>query len=135
MNITTKYNLGDAVYVVLSNCTKRIVKCTACDNTGVIKIKGDDFLCPKCKGAAKHPIYVGPHYYIYTSGIIGKVEVAVYAEGYDNEPATRYMLDSTGVGSGNLWKEEETFPTKEAAQAFCDEKNATLPPEDETEAK
>lgn len=140
MNITTKYSLGETVFAIRRDFVSRIVKCKACENTGSIKIDGESFECPKCKGASKHHQSAGLKTFVYESGKIGQVRFettdGAYKEqrrNYDLElgvepPETeiKYMIDCTGIGSGTLWDEEDLFPSREDAQAFCDAKNATL---------
>lgn len=50
MQIETKFNVGDTVYVCKNNSTKDLETCKICDGKGAIIIKDESFCCPKCHG-------------------------------------------------------------------------------------
>lgn len=50
---------------------------------------------------------------------IGKVEIHQFAPKYGYKSVVEYMLEETGVGSGQVWKEERLFATEEEAKEFC----------------
>ena len=50
MQIETKFNVGDTVYVCKNNSTKDLETCKICDGKGEITIKDVSFCCPKCHG-------------------------------------------------------------------------------------
>ena len=50
MQIETKFNIGDTVYVCKNNSTKDLENCKICDGKGAIIIKDESFCCPKCHG-------------------------------------------------------------------------------------
>ena len=130
MNYTSKYDIGHHVFVVSSDTFNRIVKCLTCQGAGKVSIGAEEFVCPKCSGRAAHPQHAGRKYYVAHEGIIGKIEIShMPNDGYFHqpEPQVTYMIDSTGVGSGNVWKESELFSTRAYADAYCDSRNAILP--------
>lgn len=113
---------------------ERIVRCKVCDNTGKITIRGIEFICPKCRGKCTHVEYAGMRYYIaYSDAIVGRVTVEHTDEAYMTYAAKgetslkiTYMLDQTGVGSGQVWPLEHLFATRLEAQCYCDERNESL---------
>lgn len=144
MNITTKYSLGETVWAIRQDFFQRIVRCVACENTGIIKINDEEFTCPKCHGDAKHPVGAGRKHFVFESGEVGNVRFETTAgkwaasnSNYDweegehkDEIEIKYMLSCTGIGFGTLWDEESLFPSREAAQAYCDSKNSSLLPDE-----
>jgi len=127
MIIETKYNLGDFVYVILRKQKSTTVDCSACSGTGRITLNnGKDRSCPECYGRRTETTWEPEAWALSyeSSGNIGRIGVERYAVEYqDMEDVTQYMLNSTGVGSGTLWKEERLFLTVELAQAECDRLN------------
>ncbi len=132
---TTAYSVGEKVWLVRHSNFQQIIKCQPCANTGKIDIGGETFVCPKCSGRASHPTYAGVKYYIDCESRVGKVTVEDCPENHSAwesdrgkpNPRNQYMVEDTGVGSGQVWDEEDLFPTKEAAQIFCDQRNGLLP--------
>ena len=128
MNITTKFNLGDYLYTI-SKGTKTITStCKTCNGSGHIQVGEDDFSCPKCYGSKVEYVVKLNKWRIYPEncGVIGKVDIERYAEKYDKDDRTVYMLDSTGVGSGTLWYEDTCFLTRDEAQVECDRHNGEV---------
>ena len=126
MDITTKYDLGDYVYPI----SKRIKKvkiptnCPACNDEGSVKINDKTYLCPDCRGYAYHTIDGDTEWCVeYKAGKIGKINIELYSPKYKRESHYKYMLNSTGVGSGQLWKEEDLLLSEEETQAECDRRN------------
>ena len=50
MQIDTRFNIGDEVYVCKNRSKKEKELCRICDGIGVITIKGKTFKCPECHG-------------------------------------------------------------------------------------
>jgi len=127
-----KFSLGQSVVVISSLWCTRKSRCFPCDATGRILVRGESFVCPKCKGARFHDDHAGHKHVIVNEGRIGKITVEstdpVYLRDDCSPPPTRisYMLSSTGVGSGALWYEEALFLTRDEAQAACDRLNAPI---------
>lgn len=130
MKYETKFSIGDTVFTISSERAYRIVQCTTCQGGRTVKIGAEEFVCPKCDGKAAHPQYVGHKWFISHSGSVGKVTVehTDTSRFYpDDEPLqVKYMIDSTGIGSGSVWEEEHLFPTRESAQAECDRRNGVI---------
>ena len=136
MIYSSKFNIGEMVWMVRHERTSYIVPCTACKNTGTLSIEGQSYVCPKCRGQAAHAQRADTDkYYVYDSSRIGKIDIQDHPTKYDKEeanPKVTYMVESTGVGSGQIWDEDELFATEVGAQAFCDQRNGLLP-KDEAE--
>ena len=126
MQINTKFNLDDYVYPI-SKGTKTISHtCKVCKGKGVIQVQGESFNCPKCYGRKVVHETLPEMWRIIERciGQVGQVRVEITSEEYDDEASRyTYMLSSTGVGTGTLWKEEDLFLDKKEAQAICDEHN------------
>ena len=129
MNIITKYNLGDYIHTVSERREKiRIAtNCQVCNDSGKITLQDKDksYTCPECRGNTYHINEGDVEYYVSDrSGEIGNVRAEIYDKKYKREE-TRiiYMLDSTGVGSGTLWYEEDLFLTDADAKAECVTRN------------
>lgn len=127
---TPLFSLGQEVVVISSTWCTRKVRCFPCDATGSILVRGEQFICPKCKGARVFDEHAGHKYTIVNRGRIGKITVEFTDPRYLNNCAEKqpvkisYMLSCTGVGSGTVWYEPFLFLSREGAQARCDELNA-----------
>lgn len=131
MTYTTKFDMGQTVWIVSRAEHRRIVKCLTCESVGKIHIGGEEFVCPKCCGASSYPQYAGSKAYIAHTGVIGKISVEHEPSAYDGKQMDiSYMIDVTGIGSGTVWREENVFPTREAAQQHCDSANFAVPEDD-----
>lgn len=136
MNINTKYNIGDLVYTVIEKDAYRKIACKCCKATGKVLIDGNDYTCPKCDGNSSHKVCSGRRFLVWESGVVGKIttEHEVNTDSNSNMftvdvnngigAEIKYMIDSTGIGSGTLWNEDRLFPSREEASAFCDVENS-----------
>jgi len=61
-------------------------------------------------------------WYIDCTGIIGKISIVSYAT--ENNYRVKYMLDSTGIGSGTVHNECDIFGSEEEALVECSKRNA-----------
>lgn len=52
MKIETKFDLGQTVYFIEENTVQMLETepCDVCNETGRVKIKGQEYMCPKCGG-------------------------------------------------------------------------------------
>lgn len=129
MDYTPNFFMGQEVWMVHSETFHRIVKCSACSNTGQIVIAEEKFICPKCHGRSAHEQYAGEKFYVRGSSMVGKITIEDYPTNYhkdDPNPKYTYMLFETGVGSGQIWEQERLFASKSEAQSFCDVRNGVL---------
>jgi len=132
MEFNTKYNHGDRVWIIVKNMTYKNVVCETCNNVGRVEINGKKFSCPSCYGNIKR-IQDEEKWEVYDyqqTGIVGKINIESYSPEYiDRENFSlkvMYMLDSTGVGSGTMWKECDLFINQEDALLECDRRNKLL---------
>lgn len=129
MNIETKFNLGDKVWVVTTNMIQKAIMCSLCKDSRKITLNGTEYKCPRCGDAHTGYLKYFHRHIVTFSGRIGKVSVEQYADKriagreYANKREEKYMLDATGIGSGNCWPVESLFATEKEAQQFCDQQN------------
>ena len=68
MKIESKFNNNQQVYVIVSRHRSTRVPCKICKGTKKVRISGEEFLCPKCKGSGRrlwtHPTSVAKKYTI-----------------------------------------------------------------------
>ena len=127
MKINTKYNFGDFVYPIRMGGYEKFINCELCDGIGKLTIENKKTItCPDCYGRCGNKEYIHDKYYVShdSFGAVGSIRTELYDNKYtDKKSEITYMLDSTGVGSGTLWKEGELFKTSDEAQAECDKRN------------
>lgn len=122
MQIKTKYNLDDLVYPIELQYEKVFTPCKICDARGHIYLSnGEKIVCPKCYGDKGKTEWLSKKWQVQYEFIsqIGNIKIDLYS----NKSETHYMIASTGVGSGRLWKEELLFLTKEEAETECKKRN------------
>jgi len=127
MNIVTKYNFGDVVRPISTRREEVRVptNCPVCKDTGEVLIQDKHYTCPECNGRTYHIKDGDIEYYVTgREGIVGKIDIDLYDKTrYGGKSEIRYMLDSTGVGSGTCWEEKNLFASREEAQIECDIRN------------
>ena len=131
MLFTTEMNIGDRVWAVVTAPATRKVRCLTCHNTGNVVLGVETFTCPKCQGKCLHDEYVGIRWVVYHEGIIGQIRVHQVITGSSSrikaDSATKteveYMIDTTGITSGTVWKERDLFLTRKLAEAACVRRN------------
>ncbi len=124
--LTAKFEVGQEVYAVSnrSDTRQKHVECDLCNSTGKVKVNGreEEYECPCCHGRMETEHYGYKYVIAYHGATIGKVSVEEYAKKYsrNNKSRVTYMLEETGVGSGQVWREERLFITEEEANEFCE---------------
>lgn len=132
MEIKTKHGLMQYVIPIARGGFDKFVNCETCAGNGTVSITTNNKIitCPDCYGRKGSKQYIQDRWFVRTEdmGSIGKIDIDLYADKYQRDHKTefRYMLDSTGVGSGSLWKEEDLFSTIEDATQECEKRNAVL---------
>lgn len=133
MDIKTKFNLGDRIFIIHESYQDKEIKCTTCKGSSFVQISNTNrkIQCSDCfNGIVRKRLPI--KYHIINNGLplkIGKITVEKYRETYLNKKNTSnknkiyYMCDETGVGSGTCWNEDICFKTKEEAQLECDKRN------------
>ena len=117
MKIETKFNLGQHVWVVSTrHMRQKRVECPTCKGLGTVTIleTGSPIDCPKCYMCGRIFKDCKCLEFSKYQGSIGKIQV----EHYVGKVEIRYMIDSTGVGSGHVWREDQVFLTEEARSAY-----------------
>ena len=122
--IMPKFDLGESVYHISRSKIKTEVTCYVCQGSGKLHIEDEVFTCPKCHSHGYFAEWSNEKWSVQGSGRIGRVEAIWYLPGYQHESEVRYMLNSTGVGSGTLYREDRLFATYEEAQAECNTRNS-----------
>ncbi len=126
MKIETKYSLNDVVFAIAKVACRGHVTCETCNGSCVVQIINSDrkLICPDCCGTGIQDKIVAYRWSPEAHGKIGKVQIELYSDEYEMENETRYMLDTTGVRSGTVWKESSLFLSPEEAQRECDRLNS-----------
>lgn len=145
MVIETRFSLGQEVWQVGRQKHIHETTCPSCEGRGRVNVRGADGVeretyCPyeKCRGRGHFTERTWDIYRVRGSGLIGSIEVRIFdtklAPSYADRPREeRYMIDSTGIGSGTVhaledgeWAHTHLFATEDEAQAFCDAENPAL---------
>lgn len=125
MNFETKYKLGQRVHVLsVRKNDRKQVKCSLCNGRGEVNITNSErsTYCPDC---SRGYIWVEEpccDFFKYI-GVIGKIRIESYSdadcvsESYKGKHTIKYMIDSTGVGTGTVWSEEQVFNTIDELEA------------------
>lgn len=129
MDITTKFQLDQEVWAISHDYASRIVFCETCKREGVVTIGSEQFTCPKCHGTSKHPQHVGQRWFISEhKNAIGRIQTTHFSHHYITEDREEdritYMIQATGVGSGQIWKERDLFASEAEALEECARRNA-----------
>lgn len=118
MNITTKYSIGDKVWIGRTQWQDKSIVCPECVN-GYIKIQlksGQEShaKCPVCYGRGRYAVWdFYPSVEEFTIGSVG------YDSASPPEEQFSYMCIETGVGTGSIWYEHNIFTTKEEAEQYA----------------
>lgn len=129
-----KYALGQTLWTI--HRVQREVRetCPVCTGEGRLAIAGEMFACPKCHSARVLLRWDKASWSVTGRGDVGCIDIRATSERFaestrgEANPLIRYMLDSTGVGSGTLWNEECLWPSQEDAMAECARLNLSVKP-------
>lgn len=123
MNITTKFDVGDTVYLGRAEWTETRIPCKRCAGSGwwtVVAHSGEfghwQVTCQVCKdyrdygnSKGRGTVKRGGRNPVTRELTIGSVRVDTH------KGEVEYMCEETGVGSGQIWHEKELFSTHHAA--------------------
>lgn len=126
MIIETKFKFNDWVYPISLRHEDKWILCKSCNATGEITLADEEVIkCPKCYGDKGKYEYLPVKWMIDIEdyGQIKNIKTDLYNNKRYGESEIRYMITSTGIGSGTLWPEDVLFLTKEEAQNECDKRN------------
>ena len=140
MNITTKFDLGDIVYMVSMDSKKATKTCPACSGRGHITLDdGSSVRCPRRCHSGTIQYLEEARWHVDGPYTITQVRVEITespgvpdAWGDNSEPMSgreeSYMCLETGTGSGVVYDlQKGIFATDTEAQAECEKRNAALP--------
>ena len=124
MLIETKFSFGNVFWDIYDTPVSRQIKCVTCEASGEIQVQGEKFICPKCSGQSRHPIYSGHKWVIGGSHTVRNIRADLV------EHPSRRRSDYTDIcymdtdsGTGTLYDERKCFASREKAQAECDLRN------------
>lgn len=100
---------GREYYTVESKEKKVLAPCTACDNTGKVKIKGEEYTCPRCKGNWREREVVGSTT-VYSVGKWKLDSVRVDGPGFNNVP--KIVLTFKKTNGGSEWSAGSTLTVR-----------------------
>ncbi len=120
MKIETKFDLGQAVWLVKEYPKHVTIPCPGCEGRGDIPLAdGTSGRCPKCYGNKTKVNVASVDWHVDGPMTIGNVRVSLFGvpNEDEHEDERRYMCHETGVGSGTLWREPDLFATRQEAEA------------------
>jgi hypothetical protein len=118
MKIETKFDLGQAVWLVKRFPKRTTTPCPGCNGLGNVLLADGTFgRCPKCYGNKTKVETAPADWHVRGPMTIGNVRVSLFQVRDDNEHEDErmYMCRETGVGSGTLWREQDLFKTRQEA--------------------
>ncbi len=124
MQIETKFNVGDIVYVCKNHSIFEEEQCKICDGEGSITLKGKSFCCPECHGN-KFTYTKQVKGFIPEKRTIRKVITSVSENNGNIQIHIRYETKSNRHGSIAEYK-NIMFATKEEAEYRCKELNGEI---------
>lgn len=123
MELQSKFGLGQNVHTIKLVNELSYSPCLTCGGDGHVIVGGYSVSCPaRCSGG-KVVGGADPTWQVDFYSHIGRVQITKYLDGL-GEDEVCYMLKATGVGSGQLWSDDQLFASKEDAQVECDRRNA-----------
>ncbi|MBQ3512543.1 MAG: hypothetical protein IJA32_01915 [Lachnospiraceae bacterium] len=121
MQIETKFNVGDTVYVCKNNSTKDLETCKICNGKGVITVKDESFCCPKCHGG-KFTYTKRVKKFVPEKRIINKVIVSVTENNGNTQIYEKYDCETpSGKNRSIALYRNIMFYSMEEAEARCKE--------------
>lgn len=122
--ITTKYSIGDTVYLASTHVETKQHECPDCKGSRkwlATSPAGSEYSmpCPRCTTSYRSK---GELALEYSAAVpttrrltIGSIKTDTANGAFGNDEPVSYMCKETGVGSGNVWRESLLFETEEAA--------------------
>lgn len=128
--IETKYSIGDRVFFATTRMERRQHPCPDCLGTKKWQAQSPagqayEFACPRCTATYQGERELSLGYTMHTpytrALTIGSVR---FNDHGDSGPS--YMCVETGIGSGNVYRENDLFPDQSIAEAAAAAKAAML---------
>lgn len=115
MIITTRFSIGDKVWLGTTRWMSKPIACPRCAGAGRFKLNdagGKEFsvTCPDCYG------HGSDHEYDFRPMIEQLTVGSVRYDSHDVGEKESYMCIETGVGSGSIWTGKVLFATREEAE-------------------
>lgn len=136
--ITTKYEIGDQVYLASTTTVAKRHPCPDClgkKEWMATSPAGGEYVfpCPRCSARYNANDDLRLEYSEFAASVvpltIGSIQYNSAAGSWDS--GARYMCRETGIDSGSVYDEARLFPTEEealaAAHALAAEQNKTTP--------
>ena len=146
MNIETKFEFGDEVWLIHLDTSQVQQTCETCEGSGRLELaNGKNLQCQICFGLGKGKwVTREAKWRIKGSYTLGQVCVTVRAEKTDGPDDSacnlghqkylrteEYMAYETGIGTGHVMDVENLFADEEAALAECARCNRLCGPHEE----
>lgn len=122
MDIKTKFDVGDGLFLRDCKCEYMDSECTTCDGKGKVEIKGDVFECPKCKGNKILPLT--KRTYSVKKAVIKSINIMVDEKG---EIDISYNFRTENSRTTYACKEnmiDDTYLKKSKAEKECAKRNS-----------
>lgn len=121
MIIETKFNLNDKVYYIRKSMASIFIKCKRCKGKGSLELlEGGSVGCPDCYSRGGESKLIPDQWMISSfPSPIGKIGVIYYRKKEKRKPEHKYMIESTGIGSGSVYHEKDLFKRKRDAEKEC----------------
>lgn len=133
--LTTKFDMGDVVWHAFTGTEKRQHPCPDCADTRkwkAVSPAGSEFEvpCPRCTASYQSDKSLNLAYTVLAPRArrltVGQIKAST-ATGDDYDAGNSYMCLETGIGSGDVYRENDLFSTETeamaAAQIKADETN------------
>ncbi len=119
--ITTKFDIGDKVFRASTTTTRKQHPCPDCLGSKVWKATSPagrdyEFGCPRCSASYHNDRDLILDYTVHEAIVyeltIGRIEAFS-----GDKRGAKYMCEETGIGSGQVFNEDDLFRTREEAEA------------------
>lgn len=118
MEIKTKFNVGDKVFVIDKNRITMV--CPECQGIGELKFNEITYYCKECNGKGK--VQSDDLKWV----IREKVKEITKIDTHSDRGGTDIYYKDNGFYSDFIGEEKNCFATKEQAQAECDKRNKSI---------
>lgn len=133
--IKTKYGIGDVVWNATTVSETKSRDCPDCNGKrkwSVTSPAGGEYsiACPRCSASFMNDRELSLKYQAHVPMArrltIGSVRYDSHGHFSDPEPRTEYMCVETGVGGGNVYREDSLFLTEEEALSAAEKMAAIV---------
>lgn len=134
--LTTKYSVGDKVFLATTTTTRKQRPCPDCLGSRKWKAvaasgREYEFACPRCSSSYRSYNDISLDYTEFAPHVRPLTIGSVRVDTASGDRPVEYMCVETGIGSGNLYRESEMFSDEAsaliAAKLKAAEQNAETP--------